>query len=143
MNLFLSGSNLDSSDQEMIAIGAAKILGFFVGSFPVIGSFSRTNINAGSGVRILLWVKFILVWILKKNGKFQAQFYVVAWSYYCLGALLMSLTILTPYFYFIPKSALAATIITAMLFMIESDLLRNIWRTKSIIKSIIIARFAQ
>jgi len=35
----------------MIAIGASNLLGSFVGSFPVTGSFSRTAINAGSGVR--------------------------------------------------------------------------------------------
>ena len=49
-----------------------------------------------------------------------------------IGSLvLLSLTILTPYFYYIPKSALAAIIISAMIFMIDLDLIKKIFRTKS------------
>ena len=35
----------------MIAIGMSNIMGSFASSFPVTGSFSRTSVNAASGVR--------------------------------------------------------------------------------------------
>lgn len=44
------GQKVDAT-QEMIAIGASNILGSFTSSFPVTGSFSRTAVNAASGVR--------------------------------------------------------------------------------------------
>ena len=44
------GQKIDAS-QEMIAIGTSNLLGSFVSSFPVTGSFSRTAVNAASGVR--------------------------------------------------------------------------------------------
>lgn len=43
------GQKVDAS-QEMIAIGASNLLGSFVSSYPVTGSFSRTAVNAASGV---------------------------------------------------------------------------------------------
>jgi len=44
------GAQIDAN-QEMISIGVSNILGSFFGSYPVTGSFSRTTINVGSGVR--------------------------------------------------------------------------------------------
>jgi len=37
--------------QELIALGACNLASSFVGSYPVTGSFSRTAVNAQSGVR--------------------------------------------------------------------------------------------
>lgn len=47
------GQRVDAT-QEMIAIGASNLLGSFVSSFPVTGSFSRTAVNSASGVRTAL-----------------------------------------------------------------------------------------
>ncbi len=44
------GKRIDAS-QEMIAIGTSNILGSFASSYPITGSFSRTAVNAASGVR--------------------------------------------------------------------------------------------
>lgn len=44
------GYTVDST-QEFIALGIANIMGSFVSSFPVTGAFSRTALNAESGVR--------------------------------------------------------------------------------------------
>ena len=44
------GKKVDAN-QEMIAIGMSNIMGSFASSFPVTGSFSRTSVNAASGVR--------------------------------------------------------------------------------------------
>lgn len=38
------------ASQELIALGLANCFGSFVSSYPVTGSFSRTAVNAQSGV---------------------------------------------------------------------------------------------
>ena len=43
--------------------------------------------------------------------------------------ILLSLGILTPYFYFIPKASLAAVIICAVIFMIEYEVVKPMWRS--------------
>lgn len=44
---------------------------------------------------------------------------------------ILALTFLTPYFYYIPKSTLAAVIICAVYFMIEWTISKNIWKLNS------------
>jgi sodium-independent sulfate anion transporter 11 len=39
------------ASQELFALGFSNILGSFVRSFPLAGSFSRTAVNNGSGVK--------------------------------------------------------------------------------------------
>lgn len=49
--IFVRGNQCDIDPrQELIALGFVNFLGSFVSSYPVIGSFSRTAINAISGV---------------------------------------------------------------------------------------------
>ncbi|KAK4005751.1 hypothetical protein OUZ56_010826 [Daphnia magna] len=101
------GSRIDVS-QEMIAIGTSNILGSFASSYPVTGAFSRTVVNASSGVRTPF------------GGLYT-------------GALvLLAITVLTPYFFYIPKSCLAAVIISAVIFMVEVSLVKMVWKSKRI-----------
>ncbi|KAI7851972.1 sulfate transporter family-domain-containing protein [Circinella umbellata] len=79
-----------NSDQEIIAIGVANIIGCFFGAYPNTGSFSRTAIKARSGVRTPL------------AGVFSAL------------VVLLCLYVLTPAFYYIPDAILAAVIIHAV-----------------------------
>ena len=44
---------------------------------------------------------------------------------------LLAITVLTPYFFFIPKSCLAAVIICAVIFMVEVHLVKLVWKSKS------------
>jgi len=44
---------------------------------------------------------------------------------------IISLLFCTPYFYYIPKSALAAIIIAAVIFMVEIRVVKPIYRSKS------------
>lgn len=95
-------------NQDMIAIGVSNILSSFVSSYCITGSFSRTAINAQSNVKTQI------------GGIFT-------------GALvLMSLALLTPFFYYIPKSALAAVIICAVVYMIDVNTVKSLWRVKKI-----------
>lgn len=90
----------------MIAMGCCNILGSFVRSMPVTGSFTRTAINEASGVR--------------------TPFGGIA-----TGTMVMlSIGFLTNTFQYIPKATLAAVIITAMISMLEFSSVAVIWRTK-------------
>uniref|UniRef100_A0A1A9WB25 SLC26A/SulP transporter domain-containing protein n=1 Tax=Glossina brevipalpis TaxID=37001 RepID=A0A1A9WB25_9MUSC len=103
-----SKGKLVNATQEMIALGMSNILGGFVSSMPITGSFTRTAINNSSGVKTPL------------GGAVT-------------GALvLMALAFLTNTFYYIPKATLAAIIIGAMIFMVEYDRIAEIWKSKKI-----------
>ncbi|KAL8588953.1 hypothetical protein ACOMHN_065735 [Nucella lapillus] len=100
----VNGYKIDPT-QELLAIGTANVVSSFVHSYPVTGSFSRTAVNSQSGVKT------------PASGLFT-------------GALiLLSLQVLVPYCYYIPKSALAAVIIMAVIQMIDYKILPVLWRT--------------
>lgn len=99
---FSNGARIDAT-QELLALGICNVIGSFVHSLPVAGAFSRSAVNSTSGVRT------------------------------CFGALytsilvLLALGLLTPYFYFIPKTSLAAVIMCAVLFMVEYEVVKPMW----------------
>lgn len=101
------GRSLDAT-QEMVALGSCNILGSLVRSFPVTGSFTRTAVNEASGVRTPF-------------GGIATGILV-----------LLSVGFLTETFQYIPKTSLAAVIITAMIFMVEVKNIAAIWRTRRI-----------
>uniref|UniRef100_H0YY02 Solute carrier family 26 member 11 n=1 Tax=Taeniopygia guttata TaxID=59729 RepID=H0YY02_TAEGU len=93
-------------DQELLALGVANVLGSFVSSYPITGSFGRTAVNAQSGV------------CTPAGGLLT-------------GALvLLSLAYLTSLFCYIPKAALAAVIISAVVPMFDAGIFRTLWRVK-------------
>ncbi|NXH02422.1 S2611 protein, partial [Loxia leucoptera] len=93
-------------DQELLALGVANVLGSFVSSYPITGSFGRTAVNAQSGV------------CTPAGGLVT-------------GALvLLSLAYLTSVFCYIPKAALAAVIISAVVPMFDAGIFRTLWRVK-------------
>lgn len=99
------GRTIDAT-QEMLALGLCNLFGSFFQSMPVTGSFTRTAVNNASGVRTTL------------GGIFTG----------CL--VLLSLGFLTGSFKFIPKTTLAAVIICAMIFLVDKDEIKEIWRSK-------------
>jgi len=48
--LIASGNSVDAT-QELYCLGVCNLLGSFVSSMPVTGSFSRSAVNHASGVR--------------------------------------------------------------------------------------------
>jgi len=78
-------------DQELIALGAADIAAAVSGGFPVAGAISRSAVNLDAGVQT------------PAAGAYTAA---------GIGLVVM---FLTPLMYFLPKTALAAVIITAVL----------------------------
>lgn len=102
---FAYGKTVDAT-QELLAIGLCNICNSFVHSFPGSGSFSRSAVNNASGVRTPL------------SGLYTASLVVVALLFF------------TPHFYYIPKTCMAAVIITAVVFMVEVRVVKPIYRSK-------------
>ncbi|KAF5269564.1 hypothetical protein FQR65_LT05902 [Abscondita terminalis] len=101
---FTSGKRVDSA-QEMVTLGICNIMGSFVQSMPVCGAFTRSAVANASGVR----TPFAGI--------------------YAGTIILLALSFLTPYFYYIPKSTLAAVLISAVIFMIDIKILPKLWKT--------------
>ncbi len=91
----------------MIAMGICNVMGSFVSSYPTTGSFSRTAVNAASGVRTQMG------------------------GIYTGALVLLALGVLMEYCAYIPKATLAAVIITAVIFSVEFHVIRPMWESKS------------
>lgn len=104
---FAKGKPVDAN-QEMFALGICNLFGSFVRSMPTTGSFSRTAVNSASGVK--------------------TQFGGV----YCGALVLLALGFMMPFCAYIPKATLAAVIITAVIFSIEYEVIRPMWRSKKL-----------
>lgn len=98
------GGNGVEPTRELVALSLSNVVGSFFQSYPVTGSFSRSAVNHASGVRTPI-------------GGIYTGFLV-----------LLALSVLTPYFQYIPKATLGAVIISAVLFMIEYEVIRPLWR---------------
>ena len=90
-------------DQELIGLGAANLGAAFTGGFPVTGGFSRSVVNFDAGART-----------------------PAAGAYTAVGLALAAL-MLTPLIYFLPKATLAATIIVAVLSLVDFSVLKRTW----------------
>jgi len=135
------GKPVDAT-QELLAIGLCNIGNSFFHSFPGTGSFSRSAVNAASGVRTPMGGLYSGEIIFFKNQLYNSILYFVdivrfkkcnsLCHFYFLGILvIVALLFCTPYFYYIPKSALAAIIIAAVIFMVEIRVVKPIYRSKS------------
>ncbi len=90
-------------DQELIALGFAKLGGGFFQAYPTTGSFVRSAINddAGAKTGVSSIVSAVLIALI--------------------------LLFLTPIFYYVPKSILAAIILTAVLKLIDYEGAKELW----------------
>jgi SulP family sulfate permease len=90
-------------DQELIALGASNVAAAVSGGYPVTGGFARSVVNFDAGAET------------PAAGAFTA-----------VGIALATLT-LTPLLFFLPKAVLAATIIVAVLSLVDLSILRRAW----------------
>jgi sulfate permease, SulP family len=88
-------------DQELIALGASNIGAAFSGGFPVTGGFSRSVVNFDAGAET------------PAAGAFTA-----------IGIALATM-FLTPLLFFLPNTTLAATIIVAVLSLVDLGALKR------------------
>ncbi|MCK7597426.1 sulfate permease [Microbulbifer sp. CAU 1566] len=91
-------------NQELIGLGTANLAAGFSGGFPVTGGFSRSVVNFDAGAETQLASVLTAIGI-------------------ALAAMF-----LTPYLYYLPKATLAATIIVAVLSLVDFSILRKTWR---------------
>ena len=90
-------------DQELIGLGAANIGAAFTGGYPVTGGFARSVVNFDAGAET-----------------------PAAGAYTAVG-LAIAAVALTPLVYFLPKATLAATIIVAVLSLVDLSILKQTW----------------
>lgn len=91
-------------DQELVGLGAANLAAAFSAGYPVTGGFARSVVNFDAGAET-----------------------PAAGAYTALGIALASL-FLTPLLFHLPIAVLAATIIVAVLSLVDLGALRRTWR---------------
>ncbi|WP_378188418.1 SulP family inorganic anion transporter [Aquimarina sp. W85] len=83
------------ANQELLALGISKVIGAFFLAVPSSGSYSRSAINNEQGAKTTIA------------------------SLITVGLIIGSLLFLTPFFFFIPKSVLAAIIVVSVIGLID------------------------
>ena len=89
--------------QELIGLGAANIGAAFTGGYPVTGGFSRSVVNYDAGAET------------PAAGAFTAV------------GLAIAAVALTPLVYYLPNATLAATIVVAVLSLVDFSILKKTW----------------
>lgn len=92
------------ANQELVGLGSANVAAALTGGYPVTGGFARSVVNFDAGARTQL------------AGVFTAA-----------GIALVAL-LFTPLFHNLPQAALAATIIVAVLSLVDLGTVRHTWR---------------
>ncbi|KAG5311893.1 S2611 protein, partial [Pseudoatta argentina] len=100
---FALGTSINAT-QEMLALGFSNIVGSFVSSLPTTGAFTRSAVSSASGVQTPM------------AGLYSGTM------------VLLALSFLTSYFYYIPRATLAAVLISAVLFMIDVKIIKLLWK---------------
>lgn len=90
-------------DQELIGLGASNIASALSGGYPVTGGFARSVVNFDAGAQT-----------------------PAAGAYTAVGIALASL-FLTPLLFYLPNATLAATIIVAVLSLVDFKTPRQLW----------------
>ncbi|GAB3269522.1 SulP family inorganic anion transporter [Parahaliea aestuarii] len=93
-----------SPNQELIGLGAANIAASVSGGYPVTGGFARSVVNFDAGAET------------PAAGMFTA-----------VGIAVTAL-LLTPYLAYLPQATLAATIIVAVLSLVDLSILKRTWQ---------------
>jgi sulfate permease, SulP family len=91
-------------DQELIALGASNIAASMTGGYPVTGGFARSVVNFDAGAET-----------------------PAAGAYTAIGLALATL-FLTPLLAYLPQATLAATIIVAVLSLVDLSILKRTWK---------------
>lgn len=92
-----------SPNQELIGLGAANVAAAFSGGYPVTGGFARSVVNYDAGA------------VTPAAGIFTAV------------GIGMAALFFTPYLAYLPTATLAATIIVAVLSLVDFSILKRSW----------------
>jgi SulP family sulfate permease len=91
------------ANNELVGLGTANLAAAFSGGFPVTGGFSRSVVNFDAGAETPM------------AGVFTA------------AGIALTALFLTPLFFFLPKATLAATIIVAVLSLVDLGAIKRTW----------------
>jgi SulP family sulfate permease len=105
-------------NQELLALGASNVAAAFSGGLPVTGGFSRSVVNFDAGAQT-----------------------PAAGIYTAAGIAVVTL-LFTPLLHHLPQATLAATIIVAVLSLVDLDMLRHTWRYSRFDFSVVAATLA-
>ncbi len=94
-----------SPNQELIALGLAKIAGAFFQAFPTTGSFTRSAVNDDAGAQ---------------SGLAS----IISGLFICIVLL-----VLTPLFYYLPQAVLASVILAAVFSLVDYPTAAHLWKT--------------
>jgi SulP family sulfate permease len=94
------------ANAELVAAGAANLAAGAFQSFPVAGGFSRTAVNHQAGARTPMA------------------------SLVTAGVVALTVAFLTPLFFHLPRTVLAAVIVVAVAGLIDLDSARHAWRVR-------------
>ncbi len=92
------------ANQELVGLGAANLGAAITGGYPVTGGFSRSVVNFAAGAETPM------------AGIITA------------GLIALTVAFLTPLFFHLPNAVLAATIIVAVLSLVDLGAIRRTWR---------------
>jgi SulP family sulfate permease len=90
-------------DQELVALGAANVAAAFTAGFPVTGGFARSVVNFDAGAQ------------------------TPAAGVYTAAGIAAASLLLTPALYYLPQATLAATIIVAVISLVDVGSFRRTW----------------
>lgn len=91
--------------QEMLALALCNIAGSFIRAMPTCGAFTRSALGQASGV--------------------QTTFSNI----YASGMVFLAIMFLTPYFHLIPRAILSSVLISAVIFMVDYQIVKPLWKT--------------
>lgn len=94
--IYAATGKIVDATQEMLALGLCNIFGSFFSSMPTCGAFTRSAVSQASGVRTPL------------SG------------FYTGMIILLALSLLTPFFSYIPRATLASILCCAVAFMVST-----------------------
>ncbi len=105
------------ANQELIGLGAANLVGFLFGGYPVTGGFSRSAVNDQAGAKTGL------------AGAITA------------GVIAISLLFLTDLFHYLPTAVLAAIVMTAVFGLVDVGELVHVWKVKRADAALLVLTF--
>lgn len=98
----------------MLALAMCNITGSFFRSMPMCGAFTRSAIGQASGVRTTMS------------------------NIYASVLILLAALFLTPHFHLIPRCILSAVLISAVIFLVDYQIVKPLWKTNREYNNIII-----
>lgn len=104
-------------NQELVALGAANVVGSLFQAYPVTGGFSRSAVNYQSGANTPIA------------------------SIISAGLVALTLIFLTPLFYYLPEAILASVIMVAVAGLIDLSYARQLWKDSKIEFLLLLATF--